>query len=321
MGKPRESPLEFVSFICIECEHEFSCAPARVENHPADWWHPFLYFNDCPQCGHEALQLPAERGRLKAWAHATGPRTPEGKANSAANLDGHPTPEETRITRLNALKHGQYAEVANYFPARPGQYPHCNGCRYRGKECREDPPAHHKNPPGCLLRTELFMRHQIAFETRDPGMLMDLRAGTQAAIQAIIDDMIIAIAADGGPRIKEIQWYYDKDGGFHLAQWRDEKGDEHQIYELKAHPLLKILAEFIQKNNMTLGDMGMTPKVQDEQDLMTGFLQESKNSTEGMEQYRQKTLANQEKLLDLLRRNNLPAGEVIDVTPERIPSG
>lgn len=313
MGKVRSEPLSAVSFRCIECGHEFGAAPGRVEDAPDDWWHPFLYYADCPDCGYEAEQLPAERGRLKAWAHATGPRTDAGRARSAANLEGHPTPEETRVTRLNALKHGQYAQAASYFPARPGKYPHCNGCRYYGRECVEDPPAHHKNPPGCLLRTELFMRHQMAFEARDPQMLTDIRAGTQAAIQGLIDDMIMAIAADGGPRIREVQWYYDREGRFHLAQYVDDRtGETRQIYELKQHPLLKPLIEFVQKNAMTLSDLGMTPKVQDEAEMMQGFLQEEQEQGESAEQYRQQALEKQDKLLELINRSQVPAGRVIE---------
>lgn len=313
MGKIRSEPLSTVSFRCIECGHEFEGAPSRVEAVELDWWHPWQYFADCPECRYEAGQSPAERGRLKAWAHATGPTSEEGRSRSAANLEGHPTPEEAKITRLNSLKHGRYAQAASFFPARPGKYPHCNGCRYYGRECVEDPPPYHKNPPGCLLRTELFMRHQIAFESRDPALLTDIRAGTQAAIQGLIDDMIAAIAADGGPRISEVQWYYDKDGRFHLAQYVDEKtGEMRQIYELKQHPLLKPLIEYVQKNAMTLSDLGMTPKVQDEAEMMQGFLQEEQGQGESAEQYRRQALDKQQQLLEMIERHTVPAGRVID---------
>lgn len=319
MGKVRSEPLSSVSFRCVVCSHEWTGAPGEVLEAPGDWWHPWTYSADCPVCGGDGQQQPAERGRLKAWAHATGPTSEEGRARSAANLVGHPTPEEARVTRLNAIKHGQYARAASFFPARPGKYPHCRDCRYYGQECVENPPAHHNNPAGCLLRTELFMRHQIAFESQDPQMLTDIRAGTQAAIQGLIDDMIAAIAADGGPEINEVQWYYDKNGGFHLAEYTDEDGKKRPLYELKAHPLLKPLIEFTQKNAMTLADMGMTPKVRDEAEMVQGYLDQEGDKAESLEDYRQQILEKQQQLLELIRGGQGQNARVID--GERVESG
>ncbi len=80
----------------------------------------------------------------------------------------------------------------------------------------------------CLKRTELLLKHQIAFETGDPGLLVDLRAQLHANVQALIDDMILAMAQDG-VRLKNPEWYYDKDGVFHWAQGTDENGKKVQL--------------------------------------------------------------------------------------------
>jgi hypothetical protein len=56
------------------------------------------------------------------------PVTAEGKAAAAKNLEGHPTPQESRLTRFNAMKHGMEARTATYFPAKPGKYAFCEGC-------------------------------------------------------------------------------------------------------------------------------------------------------------------------------------------------
>ena len=61
-----------------------------------------------------------------------------------------------------------------------------------------------------------------------------------------------------------------------------------QIYELKEHPLLRRLIDFIDRNNLTLSDMGMTPKVQDEQDLVRGHLEAQHDSQEALVEYQGK---------------------------------
>ncbi len=305
-----EKSREHVNFRC-GCGARFSGPPGRVEDAPDQGWHPFRYFAACPECGEEAPQAAWERALMKAWRRATGPRTPEGKARSAANLEGHPTPEEAQITRFNAMKHGMFAKTAKFFPAKPGKYPQCDGCEHldgddpRGSEC-----VRHR---ACLKQVELFMRYQSAFDSRDPELLLELQASRHAAIQALIDSMILAIAQDGGPRIKTVEWYYDKDGGFHLAQWVDERGEVHQIYELKEHPLLKPLIDYINKNSMTLADLGMTPKVQDDQDLMRGFLDHEREGRDSAEGFRRSIEEQQRKLLELVE-GSYEDQDAIDIT-------
>lgn len=313
MGKPRLHPLVSVHFKCHSCGHDFHSPPSKVKDSPDCWWHPFEYSAVCDECGENAVQHGREVGLLKAHAMATGPRTPEGKAASAKNLDGHPTPEEAQQTRFNALKHGMYAQTATYFPARPGKYAVCDGCNYRDHECKE---GSDDNPPACLRRVELFMKHHLAFDAKDPGMLMALRSGTQAAIQALIDEMIMIIAADGGPRIKSVEWYHDKDGGFHLARYRDEDGELHQINKLEEHPLLKRLIDYISKNNLTLSDMGMTPKVQEDQDILRGVLDDDEKSKESATQYMERIEKQQNMLLKMISNSyenaQIEDAEVID---------
>ena len=256
--------LKSVSFHCKNCSFRFKASPDSVNEAPDSAHHPFDYFAVCPECGETAGQAAWEKNLLKGWEKATGPRTVAGKAKSSKNLEGHPTRDESKLTRFNAMKHGLSARVATFFPAKPGKYPHCNNCNYF-EDCSVEASA-------CLKRTELYLKHQIAFETSDPRLLTEIRSDTQAGIQALINDMILAISQDGGPRIKELQWYHDKDGVCHLARWFDSEGVEHQIKEIKAHPLLRHLIDFISKNSMTLNDFGMTPKSQDEHDLVEGFL-------------------------------------------------
>ncbi len=286
-----------VTFYCPDCKISFKKKPDLIEEYPERDYHPYFYYGNCPQCKEQCEQAYWDQNLLKAHAHATGPKTVAGKAASAANLEGHPTPEETLITRFNAMKHGLHAKVADYFPARPGKYPQCDGCELRESICSQE--------VACLKRVELFMKHHIAFDTKDPSMLMGLRADTQAAIQGLINDMILTIAQDGGPRVEDPVWTYVKDEGFQLVSYYDAGlGRMVRVTEKKAHPLLKPLIDFINKNSMTLADMEMTPKVQDEQEAMKGFLDAAKpNANESLEDFSQKTLGVMDDMKALIKKS------------------
>ncbi|MEW6647207.1 MAG: hypothetical protein AB1450_08420 [Pseudomonadota bacterium] len=182
------------------------------------------------------------------------------------------------------MKHGLFAQTATYYPAKPGKYPHCTGCEHMQTYGCEDAGA-------CLKRTELLLQHQVAFETGDPRLLTDLRARTQAMVQAIIDDIILAIVSEG-VQLKTPAWYYDKDGDFHLAEYSDSEGERRLIYEISAHPLLKTLGDFLSKNSMTLSDLNMTPKQVTEEKQMQGFLEgQSANKDNALDYQRRQTQA------------------------------
>jgi hypothetical protein len=300
MGTLRPRLAE-TTFRCDACEFTWEGAPARVVDDESTPWHPWAYFAACPICSEEAPQQPQARHLLKMWAKSTGPRTPEGKAAVTKNIEGHPTPEETLRTRFNAVKHGLRAEVATYFPAKPGGYPHCNGCEYLHSTCRVG--------TGCQKRTELFLRHRIAFDTKDPSMLTDLRADLHATIQAILSDMLLAVVQDGA-RLKTPEWYYDQDGSFHLAQFPDpDTGKTVQIYKLEEHPLLKRIGEFVSRIGLDLNSQGMTPKVQDDADVIRGHLDQDGERAEMSLEYQRRQTEMLEKLGGLIDRSRASAAK------------
>jgi len=225
----------------------------------------------------------------------TGPKTKEGKAAVSSNLAGHPTPEESLRTRFNAMKHGLRSTVATYFPAKPGSYSQCQTCDIDWNECA--------GSVACMKRTELFMRHRIAFESRDPGMLTDLRADMQANVQAIIDDIILAIVSDG-VALRNPAYDFDKDGGFHIAQYEDPlTGQMKVIEDVKAHPLIKALSEFLTRNNMSLADLSMTPKVMDDNEVNMGNLAEEKNDRQTLLDYQRQQTDSLNNLSDMINRS------------------
>lgn len=305
MGTTRPDPLDSVKFRCGYCRHRWSAAPdpQRVTPDPGRPWHPWAYSDDCPRCGRVSDQDGTERALLKAWAHATGPNTPEGIASVTKNLEGHPTPEEARRTRFNALKHGAFAQSATYFPARPGQYPHCSNCQYHGAECRSDTAGGHENPVACLKRTELYMQHYAAVETGDPAMLMGIRANTMATFQAILDDMMLAVIARGVELVSP-EWYFDpKEGEFHLVSYEDPNSGQ-TVYSMKvsAHPLLKVITDWMRSNNITWADMAMTPKVRQDDELLRGYLDKQPDA-ESEAEFRRRHLEAMENLAGLVRRS------------------
>lgn len=264
MGKVRDE-LDEVRFKC-ECSHVFEAAPDHVDE-CADEWHPWTYRAACPACGCDADQDPRQRRMLKMWANATGPKTPGGKKRSAANLEGHPTPEARQRTRFNALKHGMNAEVATYFPAKPGGYDACDGCPYRRNQCLTE---HARGGP-CLQRTELFFTNHLAFEQKNPELLRERLASLQARIASIIDMMIQDIVRRG-VTISSPRWYVDPEHGFQIAEYTDEAGERRLLQEVNAHPLLGLLIDYLKKNGQTLTDAGMTLRQQDDDALLEGYI-------------------------------------------------
>lgn len=285
------SPLTSVNFVCGDCKHKFACDPGRVEDAP-ERDHPYRYFATCPECGGDAKQAPWEQALMASFGKHTGPKTPEGKAKVAENIAGHPTPEEALRTRFNAMRHGLRARVATYFPAKPGSYPQCSSCDIDWGTCSES--------VACMKRTELFMRHQIAFESKDPALLNDIRSDFHAKVQAIIDDIILAIVSDG-VTLKNPAYDFDKDGGFHLAKYVDSKtGEERFIEEVKAHPLLKVLSEFLSRNGLSLSDMGMTPKIHDGNEIVMGNLASEKQEREQLIEYQRQQNKQLDELKDMI---------------------
>ncbi len=294
MGKVRDR-LDTVHFQCEDCEHRWDGVPGRVVDAPEDPWHPWRYFAPCPVCAAEAPQGRQARHLLKLWASSTGPRTPEGIAAVTKNLEGHPTPEEAQRTRFNALKHGLSARTATYWPARPGGYAQCENCELLYNGCRAGDP--------CQKKTELFLRHHIAFDTGDPKLLGEIRADLHANLSAIINDLILAVIGDGA-RSKVPEWYYDKDGGFHLATYKDpESGLESAIVKIEVHPAIKVISELVTRLGLDLNSQGMTPKVQDDNDIIRGHLANEESNQGALLEFQQRQTKALEHLGALIHRS------------------
>ncbi|MBU2979018.1 hypothetical protein [Alteromonas sp. C1M14] len=287
-------PRNDITFRCDACRHVWDSEPDDVVE-DSNLSHPYRYFADCPECGDRAQQIPWQRGLFSSYVKSTGPRTLEGKAASAANLDGHPTPEEAMRTRFNALKHGAAAKQALYFPARPGQYEACKTCDIDFDYCATQ--------VACTRRTELFMRHLIAIESNDPRVLREHHAITQANLATLMDDMLLSVISKG-VLLETPAYAFDKDGGFHLAEYTDSNtGEKKKIMDAKANPLLKHIFDLMSKNNLSLSDMGMTQRVQEENEIQMGRLQQDEKQKSSLLEFQQSQAQSLDKLQEMLKNS------------------
>jgi len=283
-----------VRFGCDYCQHVWLADPERVDPDPACEYHPWRYFCACPACGNaDQQQHPQERKLLKMWANATGPKTAEGKAKVRMNVAGHPTPEEALRTRFNGMKHGLNAEVATYFPARPGKYAECDGCEFRRNICGQQ--------TACIKKTEMMMQHHVAFENRDPRALTAIRTRMQFGVTAIIDSMISAIAREG-VSLRTPRFTTDKDGHAHQVTFVGPDGQDLEVHDIQAHPLLSKLTEFLQRNNLSLADLAMTPKIIDEEEVAKGNLMQNETQRETIAAFQERQTTAIESLSAMINR-------------------
>lgn len=295
--KDTYQPLQSVTFACPVCRvgaraKVFKAAPSRVEDVPDDAVHPWRYFGRC-ECGAECEQAPFERGLIRAWRGATGPRTEAGKAAAARNLEGHPTPEEALRTRFNGMKHGLNAKTATYFPAKPDGYTFCKACEIDRDYCRAQ--------PACEKQTKLFMLHRAAFEQRDPRMLMGIYADFHSALMVTIQQILQTIIADG-VTIRSPKTYVDKDGRCLVVEYFDEQGRRCVVNDLEAHPLFRPLAELISRTGISLTELGMSGKSVEAEVQLPGQLQGAGKGVEAIEDFARKQASALEALGGLMQR-------------------
>ena len=296
MAQDRSKPLSQINFYCRPCYQSFKAEPGRIEDAPEQEHHPFAYFAGCPVCGKECAQVGWEIGLLKAWRNATGPKTKEGKAATAANLEGHPTADEALRTRFNAMKHGLSARTATYFPAKPDGYSFCKTCDVDRVHCAAQ--------AACIKKTELFMLHHAAFEQRNPKHLMGIYADLQAAVFAVVQQIIQTIVADG-MKIEAPQYYVDKETNkLIIAEYIDEYGERRIIKDIEAHPLFRPLVEMLSRANLSLSDMGMTQKVLEAEEDELGKLAHDQASQEGVDEFRQRTMTLLSGMAEKIQRAN-----------------
>ncbi len=293
MAKDWTARISSVNFRCTKCRAAFEGEPDLVEDDAEQAHHPFRYFAHCPECGAEHQPQAAwERALLKAHQFSTGPKTPEGMAATAANLAGHPTPNEALRTRFNAMKHGAAARTATYFPAKPGGYSFCARCDVDRAWCAQQ--------PACVKQTEIFMLHHAAFDRRDPKVLTALHADMHAALMATLQ-MCIQEVLGMGVLIKAPKVELDREGNPVTLTYTAEDGSKRYIYNYTSNPAFKPLTELITRLGLSMSDLGMTVRAaEDEEERNLGRLKLDDDTRETMTAFGQRMLEATRNAKDLI---------------------
>ncbi len=273
MPKDWSAKISTVNFRCAECRTSFEGEPDLIEDDAEQPHHPYRYFAHCPSCNAQHQPQAAwEKALLKAHQHSTGPKTDQGKAATAANLDGHPTPTEALRTRFNAMKHGAAARTATYFPAKPDGYAFCGRCDVDRAWCAQQ--------PACVKQTEIFMLHHAAFEQRNPRVLAAMHADMHAALMATLQ-MCIQEVLGLGVLIKAPKVELDREGNPVTLTYTAEDGSKRYIYNYTSNPAFKPLTELISRLGLSMSDLGMTVRAaEDDEERSLGKLQMGEDTRE-----------------------------------------
>jgi hypothetical protein len=196
------------------------------------------------------------------------------------------------------MKHGLNARVATYFPAKPDGYAACKTCDVDREWCAEQ--------PACAKQTQNFMLHHAAFEQRNPKHLMGIYADLQAAVLAVVQQVLQTIIADG-VKIVSPKYWTDVTGKVIIAEYLDERGERHVINEINAHPLFRPLGELLTRANLNLHDMGMTAKVIDDEDIEFGRLSVASQATTDLATFAAKNAESMAALRDMVDRAQVAA--------------
>ena len=272
-----------MNFKCGPCRCSFTSIPDLIEDDPDSPHHTYRYFADCIKCGAEHQpQASWERGLLKAHQKSTGPVTAAGKAASAANLDGHPTHEETFRTRFNAMKHGMTAQTATYFPAKPDGYSFCGQCDVGRDWCARQ--------SACVKQTEIFMLHHAAFDQRNPKVLTSLHANLHAALMATLQMCLQTVLGDGvvlkTPRVE-----LSREGVPVALTYTDQDGNLCHVYDYASNPAFKPITDLISRLGLSMNDLGMSVRnAEAEEEKGMGTLKLDQSSKESLEGFGQRLL-------------------------------
>lgn len=263
MPKDWTTRLDRVSFRCGECKHAWGAVPDLIEDDPDTEHHPHRYYAHCPACKAENQpQANWERALMKAHQECTGPTTEDGKAAAAANLAGHPTPHEARLTRFNAMKHGMQARVATYFPAKPEKYSFCAQCDVDRGYCASQ--------PACVKQTELFMVHHAAIDQRNPKLLGRIHADIVSALTASLQLCLQAVLGEG-VLIKQPRVELDRDGCPVTLTYVQADGTKGYIYDYQSNPAFKPIADLVSRLGLSMNDLGLTVRATEAEEEGAGM--------------------------------------------------
>ena len=286
------------------CGARFSSSNYQTSGYPEQDFHPYQHTASCPRCGEDVN--PAAH-QVAAWKAASLPLSLESRAKISAAQKAR-DPASYAISKSNRMITGANAKVLKVWPAKPGTYAECDTCEFLTNGCKTD--FQH-----CADKTDLYVKFLMAQETGNSAFIGQEMAATQAGMAAITASMIRSLAQKGVTM--EVPVYAKTENGIEVATYTDDEGKKRTITRTEANPLLPHLINYVSKNNLTLSDMGITPKVKEEQRQLQGFL----DSKEADRETQLDAINAQQTLVQNLLRvvggaRVIEGGRVIDVTTD-----
>lgn len=247
--------FERSTFICGSCGAIFSAArdDSRVDEETAK------LFTQCPACTKEAEEAWWMANLRKGHGKQTGPTSEAGKERSSRN----------------SVKHGGYSDSFLY-PRKPGEYPECENCNEK-EECESDTSLY------CHRKIEIHNKFMLAIKSGDPEAIKSIAASNFAQAQQVINSLFLDIFRLGSV-LESPAW----------AKVRDSEGaetieaieiDDKQVFEYNANPAIGKVTDLLKGMGFTLPEFSITPKGQQDVEILKGHLDERAASRQTEAEY------------------------------------
>lgn len=263
MAIPKDvPPLKRSQFFCPACPEQeskgafffFVEAPFR-ENAEGD------LVATCPQCGNEDCREPWYMANVRrCQGRQTGPVTSQGK--DKCRMNGFSTG--------SSYASGAIPKVLP--PAKPGKYPHCDGC-HDMDECTsavKDAEGTCR-PVICHRQSEIFAKYRAAHLSGDPESLRLTAADVHARMHMVLDHCFKAVF-DNGVFIESL---LVSDGK--VVKMEDGKNEDGStkyanLLEKKINPAINEAIKILEKMGFSLADWTLTPKSKEAKAQLDGYL-------------------------------------------------
>lgn len=241
----------FLYFYCKKCK--IAGRVPELEAQYDEAGNPILL---CDECGNPMSMSNHHLFNLsKGWSKATGPKTPEGKAKNAQNLDGHRGKYKSEETKerasCNGFKTGQYCTKPRIIaPAIHGRYLDCEDCEL-SESCEK------KEIKWCPVFIQPLVNFLAAHKNSDPSQLKTLVGDSHAQLYAIQQQAMNEIFKDGAV-VEDVKIYKDT-----IQKTK------------KSHPAIESVLKIMDTIGFTADQQNMTPARQDSDDDLGGFLKDT----------------------------------------------
>lgn len=272
-----EDDNKLIGFHCalkyFGCGNRFYTTDYTVEPYAERQWLPFTYAADCPICHREAKQDHLQIARWKA-IHDNGSAGPKSEEGIERIKEGNQNRDESsyRVSRFNAITHGENCKKATLYPARPGQYDQCQGCEWLDNGCGSPEMQF------CQKRNEIYLQIAAAVQSGDPSKMSDLFVGLQTNLIGIGMDMARSIMVRGVEIVTPVLYEDKEDGRKRPVEYLGEDGYTRTVMKVEVNPLIPVFSSLMKNNKMDLSTFGLTPERKEEEKIFKGNIDDSEEN-------------------------------------------